>query len=161
LPILQQLGYQQHQIVRSKILQHPFLKIGSKKRPVNLIPDYLFKIEESYTWILDAKAPNENIIQGDNIEQVYSYAIHPEIRSKFFALCNGKEFVLFRQDKEKPLLYFTMQEIKYHWKELETYLSSHSFQSGKNFQYTSVKKASHSKGEFDYTNRPLLEELPA
>jgi hypothetical protein len=101
LPLLQALGYEQAQIVRSKALQHPFLKIGSKKRPITLVPDYLLKVEDSYAWVLDAKAKNEEIKTGDNVEQVFSYSIHPEIRSKFFALCNGRAFSLFRQDKQK------------------------------------------------------------
>ncbi len=41
LPILKQLGYKSENIVRRKTLEHPFLKIGSKKRPIKLIPDYL------------------------------------------------------------------------------------------------------------------------
>ncbi len=96
LPLLFALGYQNQHIVRSKTLQHPFLKIGSKKRPINLIPDYLLKVEDSYAWVLDAKAPNQNIKTGDNVEQVFSYSIHPEIRTKFFALCNGRAFSLLR-----------------------------------------------------------------
>lgn len=160
LPLIQALGYQNSQIVRSKRLQHPFLKIGSKKRPINLVPDYLFKIEDSYAWVLDAKSPTENITTSDHIEQVYSYAIHPEVRTKFFALCNGKEFILFRQDQEEPLIYFAMQEIDAHWQDLQVYLSPSSFQSGKTFTYTSVKKAIQTKGEFDYLNRTLLEEIP-
>jgi DNA modification methylase len=159
LPIIQRLGYNNTQIVRSKSLQHPFLKIGSKKRPVNIVPDYLFKIEDSYAWVLDAKAPTETIISGNNLEQIYSYAIHPEVRTKFFALCNGKEFILFRQDQEQPLLYFLLQDIENHWEEILSYLSPSSFQSGKNFTYTSVKKAQFTE-EFDYSKRPLLEELP-
>ena len=47
LPLLKALGYTNHNIVRSKTLQHPYLKIGSKKRPVNLVPDYLFRIDSS------------------------------------------------------------------------------------------------------------------
>jgi len=31
LPILEKLGYKQENIIRSKTLQHPFLKVGSKK----------------------------------------------------------------------------------------------------------------------------------
>ena len=159
LPIIKRLGYNHAQVVRSKSLQHPFLKIGSKKRPVNLVPDYLFKIEDSYAWVLDAKAPTENITSGDNIEQIFSYAIHPEVRTKFFALCNGREFILFRQDEEQPLLYFLLQDIENYWQEIISYLSPSSFQSGKNFTYTSVKKA-QTTSEFDYLKRPLLEELP-
>ncbi|PZU99953.1 MAG: DNA methylase [Pseudanabaena sp.] len=160
LPIIHRLGYKNTQVVRSKTLQHPFLKIGSKKRPVNLVPDYLFKIEDSYAWVLDAKAPTETITSGDSLEQIFSYAIHPEVRTKFFSLCNGKEFILFRQDEKQPILYFQLQDIENYWDEIVSYLSPSSFQSGKNFTYTSVKKARAKSEVFDYSTRPLLEELP-
>ncbi len=164
LPIIQHLGYIQNQIVRSKALAHPFLKIGSKKRAINLVPDYLFKIEDNFAWVLDAKAPNEDIMQGGNVEQVYSYAIHPEIRTKFFALCNGREFILFRQDEAQPLLFFQIKDIAQHYDQLERYLSPNSFQSGKAFAYTTptttTKTAQTNKAtDFDYLARPLLEEI--
>jgi hypothetical protein len=111
LPILQQLGWQQPQIIRSKSLENPFIKIGSKKRQIKQVPDYLFKVEDSYAWVLDAKAPNELIVNSDNVEQVYSYSMHPEVRTKFFALCNGKEFVLYHQDEATPILFFPLSEI--------------------------------------------------
>jgi len=108
LPVLKQLGYEQQNIVRSKTLKHPFLKIGSnKKREIKLIPDYLLKVEENYAWVLDAKAPNKKIVYDENVEQVYSYSIHPEIRSAYFALCNGVEFSLFRTtNPSEPILFF-------------------------------------------------------
>ncbi|MCC5944398.1 MAG: type I restriction enzyme HsdR N-terminal domain-containing protein [Bernardetiaceae bacterium] len=160
LPILQQLGYAQPQIVRSKTLEHPFLKIGSKKRKVNLVPDYLLKIEDAYAWVLDAKSPTENISHSDHIEQVYSYAIHPEVRTKFFALCNGREFILFRQDQEKPLLFFPLKDIAQHWENLSQYLAPDSFQSGKQFAYTPhAKKSKKQKQQFDYLQQPLLGEI--
>ena len=81
LPILKELGYTEENIVRSKKLEHPFLKIGSKKRPITLYPDYSIKVENNFAWVLDAKAPNEKIKDSENVEQVYSYASHPEIRS--------------------------------------------------------------------------------
>ena len=160
MPILYALGYGQTHIVRSKALQHPFLKIGSKKRPVTLIPDYLLKVEDNYAWVLDAKAPKEDIKVGGNIEQVYSYSIHPEIRTKFFALCNGLAFSLFRQDTQEPILYFELADIADYWEQLSGYLSADSFQSGKTFTYVSVKKATQSKANFDYVNCQLLEEIP-
>ena len=159
LPILKNLGYKIEQIIRSKSLQHPFLKIGSKKRPVNLVPDYLLKVEENYAWVLDAKAPNELITTGEHIEQIYSYAIHPEIRTKFFALCNGREFVVFRLDSstpETPELYFELRDIKRYWEKLGNLLGSNAFQTGKTFQYT--PKGTNTE-KFDYSNRPLLEEI--
>ncbi|GAB4200516.1 MAG: hypothetical protein OHK0057_24920 [Thermoflexibacter sp.] len=164
LPILQGLGYAGKQIVRSKALANPFLKVGSQKRQIKQVPDYLLKTEAeslNYAWVLDAKAPNENITEGENVAQVYSYAIHPEVKTKFSALCNGKEFILFRQDEEKPLLYFSLNQINSYWDELQSYLAPSAFQSGKDFSYTTVKTVkSGVKDESDYINRPLLDEMP-
>lgn len=158
LPILKELGYTQDNIIRSKTLQHPFLKVGSKKRPINLVPDYALKVENNFAWVLDAKAPNQKIINDDNVEQVYSYASHPEIRSNYFTLCNGLEFSLFRtSDTDKPILFFTMEEIEQYWNELKMFLSPNSFQVGKNFVYEPQTKY---KSGFEYNDRPLLEEIP-
>lgn len=158
LPIIKELGYTQENIVRSKTLQHPFLKIGSKKRPINLIPDYALKVENNFAWVLDAKAPNQKIINDDNVEQVYSYATHPEIRSNYFTLCNGLEFSVFRTaDTDKPVLFFELENIENHWQDLKLLLAPTSFQVGKNFVYE--PKAIYKSG-FDYNNRPLLEEIP-
>lgn len=160
LPILKALQYPQQDIIRSKTLQHPFLKIGSKKRPVNLVPDYALKVENNFAWVLDAKAPNQKIINDENVEQVYSYATHPEIRSNYFALCNGLAFSLFRTtDTDKPILFFPIDEIEKNWNDLSLYLSPNSFQVGKNFTYDTTIATAKPKGQFDYGNRPLLEEI--
>ena len=99
LPLLRYLGYKRENIVRSLTLQHPFLKTGSnRKTPIHLIPDYVLKIENRYAWVLDAKGPRESLLDDDYVGQAYSYAVHPEIRSNFFALCNGIEFALYRTD---------------------------------------------------------------
>ena len=140
LPILKHLGYEQQNIVRSKTLTHPFLKVGSnKKREIKLIPDYLLKVEENYAWVLDAKAPNQRVNDSDHIEQVYSYASHPEIRSTYFALCNGMEFSLYRRESTNtPILLFSLDEIEHYWVQLNIFLSPNSFQVGKNFTYNTT-----------------------
>lgn len=162
LPILKELGYQQSDIIRSKTLEHPFLKIGSKKRiPIKLIPDYALKIENNFAWVLDAKSPDKKINDQDNVEQVYSYASHPEIRSTYFAICNGLEFSLYRRElTNEPILYFSVDEIEYHWEKLCRLLSPDSFQLGKNIGYDTTNATLKPKGEFDYSKRPLLEEIP-
>lgn len=160
LPILDALGYTGNNIVRSKTLKHPFLKIGSKKRPINLIPDYVLKVQNNFAWVLDAKAPNQNIKEGDNIEQVYSYATHPEIRSNYFALRNGLEFSVFKtMETNLPVLFFAIAEIDHHWESLVQYLSPNSFQLGKKIDYETTIVTAKIKGKFDYKNRPLLEEI--
>jgi len=162
LPILKELGYSQDNIVRSKTLQHPFLKIGSNKKiPIKLIPDYSLKVAENFAWVLDAKSPEQNINDNDNIEQVYCYSTHPEIRSTYFALCNGLQFSLFRREStNRPILFFNLDEIEYSWEKLAMYLSPSSFQVGKYFSYDTTSATAKPGGEFSYTNRPLLEEIP-
>jgi len=161
LPILRELGYQESSIFRSKTLKHPFLKIGSKKRPIRLIPDYSLKVADNFAWVLDAKSPLEKVNDSDNVEQVYSYAAHPEIRSTYFALCNGLNFSLYRniQNTDNPLLCFAVNEIENHWEELAGFLSPDSFQIGKSISYENTVAPLKSYRQFDYHNRPLLEEI--
>jgi 16S rRNA G966 N2-methylase RsmD len=160
VPILKELGFTHENILREKPLKSPFLRVGSKKRPVNLIPDYVLKVENGFAWVLDAKAPNQKIINDDNVEQVYSYATHPEIRSNYFALCNGLEFACFRTtDTANPILFFPINEINKHWNCLAKILSPESFQPGKTFTYN--KNSENNKlEEFNYLTRPLLKEIP-
>lgn len=107
---------------------------------------------------MDAKAPDQKIINDENVEQVYCYATHPEIRSNYFALCNGLQFSVFRTtDTGTPVLLFDVEEIERYWDDLNLFLSPNSFQIGKNFVYE--PKVEYKNG-FDYTNRPLLEEIP-
>jgi 16S rRNA G966 N2-methylase RsmD len=158
-PLLKELGFSRENIILEKPLKSPFLKIGSKKRAVNLIPDYALKVENSFAWVLDAKASNQKIINSDHVEQVYSYATHPEIRSNYFALCNGLEFACFRTtDTEKPILYFRVSEIDKHWQALQNLLSPNSFQIGKIL--VPENPVLPPKTNFDYSKRPLLKEIP-
>lgn len=159
LPILKELGYQQENIVRSKTLQHPFLKLGSNKKiAIKLVPDYILKVENNYAWVLDAKSPEKNLNDDDYVQQVYSYASHQEVRSAYFALCNGKEFVLYRTESNKPTLKVDILEIDQDWDKLKMFLSPSSFQLGKNIVYENVFV--NKKETFDYSTRPLLEDIP-
>lgn len=160
LPILKALGYQQKNIIRSKKLIHPFLKVGTKKIAIHTYPDYSLKVEDNFAWVLDAKSPQESVTEYEYVEQAFSYASHREINTVYFALCNGKDFILFRtQSPDKPVLYFSLSEIAFHWDELSFFLSPNSFQIGKSFTYDSTSATAKPKG-FDYENRPLLEEIP-
>jgi len=147
-PILKELGWTNMSILREKRLNSPFLKTGSKKRAVNLVPDYLLQVEGSYAWVLDAKAPAQKVLDEDNIEQVYSYAAHPEVRSNYFALCNGIEFACFRTNETaKPILYFRIDEIGQYWEALKKILSADSFHSGKKFEYALAAPAAETQRE--------------
>ena len=159
LPILKELGYEQKNISRSKKLTHPFLKVGTKKIAIKSYPDYLLKVENNYAWVLDAKSPIESTTEYENKEQVYSYAGHREINTVYFALCNGKEFSLYRtMSADIPILSFAISEIDYYWTKLKYFLSPDSFQIGKNYTYENTNATAKPIG-FDYKNRPLLEEI--
>jgi hypothetical protein len=80
-------------------------------------------VDGNFTFVLDAKAPSEEIKTGDNVEQVYSYAIHPEIRVELFALCNGRELILFDVHQKEPILYLHLSEIKHFWTDVHKYLA--------------------------------------
>lgn len=125
-PIIKGLGYSVNkpfQIIRSRKLLHPYVSIGSLRKEIFITPDYLFEIEGKPAWILDAKSPSESIVKSNHTEQAYSYAIHTEVRAKYFALCNGKEFVLYSVDQIDPVLHFPIQSIPAYWNNLCFYLS--------------------------------------
>ncbi|MCX8507226.1 MAG: DNA methyltransferase [Alphaproteobacteria bacterium] len=162
LPMLYALGYNNDlcSIVRSKILSVPYAKIGSSRRKITVIPDYTLKINDSNAWILDAKSPNESVTDSEHIQQAYYYAVHFEIRAKYFALCNGREFALYRTDnaENRPILNFALCDIADHWQNLAAILSPDAFQTGKKEIYLPL--TSHKQRNFDYATRPLLNEIP-
>ena len=125
-PILKKLGYSassENKIIRSKNLKHPFCYFGTKKHSVNIVPDYTFEIDGENKWILDAKRPTEDIRSGKNVAQAYSYAVHQEIRSEIYCLCNGKEITVFDVKHNKPVLDIHIKDLKENWNELEKFLS--------------------------------------
>ncbi len=129
-PILKKLNYRafgRNRILREKAVTHPFVQTGSTKREIINFPDYLLEVNGKYAWVLDAKAPNEEIKTGKNKEQAYFYAIHPEIRVEFYGLCNGREFILFHITERNPLLYFQVDEINMYWDDLKKLLSPDAF----------------------------------
>ena len=97
-PLLRHIGFSAsgvNRIVRSRALTHPYVMFGSQTRKINIIPDYLIEVNGDPCFVLDAKAPTQEIVSGENVAQVYSYAIHPEVRAWNYGLCNGKSLALF------------------------------------------------------------------
>lgn len=124
-PMLRKLGYQpsgEQSVVRSKSLQHPFIYVGTRRHPVTIIPDYTLYFRGQAVLIVDAKAPGESVTSRPNVQQAYSYAIHPEVKAKHFALCNGREFALYTVDSASPVLLLPFSEYESRWDALEKYL---------------------------------------
>jgi hypothetical protein len=125
-PLLKALGYQptgKQRMQRSQSLLHPFVMIGSQKRKVYIIPDYTLFYDDQVVLVLDAKRPSESIIKSEHVEQAFSYAIHPEIRARSYALCNGHELVLYDIDRSGPVFQVKMAEIEQSWNEVLKHLS--------------------------------------
>lgn len=109
--ILEALGFvlkndkkpQKLEMVLSKTLKAQ-IQIGSNTTiQKDLTPDYMLFVEGKAHCILDAKAPNVKIHKDSKAEkQAKSYLLaYP---SPFYALCNGKSFVLFKADTQETLL---------------------------------------------------------
>jgi hypothetical protein len=113
-PLLKGLGYSAggtNKIVRSRSLAHPYVMFGSTKKKLTYIPDYLLEVDDKPCFVLDAKAPNEDIEKGDNAAQVYSYAIHPEVRAWNYGLCNGRSLSLFEVNSIVPKQSYDLTQI--------------------------------------------------
>ena len=129
VPILKRLGYSAsgpHQIVRSKALLHPFVMIGSKKHPINIIPDYLLHAEGRPALVLDAKRPDAQLVKSKHAEQAYSYAIHPDVRVRFYALCNGRQLVAYDIYGIAPIFAMDFADIEKEWDVVNSVLSPKS-----------------------------------
>jgi len=156
-PILGELGYTasgKNKIQRSKKLRHPFVKTGVGKRHITNYPDYLLSVDGKNAWVLDAKSPGEEVLTGEHRDQAYFYAIHPQIRVKYYALCNGKEFALFAVDQDDPILHFHVSEYKKHWEILRSYVAPKVFGS----RPLETEKLFE---DFDYTTAKILPEIAA
>lgn len=139
-PLLKILGYsafdKSNCIIREPHLEHPFTKFGTHNFKIHIIPDYLIKVNGKNAFIIEAKCPLENIRNGKNVEQAYSYAINIKVQVKRFVLCNGKEICIFDVDKEEPLLYFCLGNAnERNWKQVFELLSPAAFTNSHIFNY--------------------------
>ena len=103
--------------------------VGSNKRiKANdiVIPDYLLCVDSKAHCVLDAKAPTEKIApQTNNERQAFYYAINKEIKAPFYALCNGKEWIIYETAKQEILLQIDLKnELDSKFGELEQILTT-------------------------------------
>ena len=154
--ILEALGFvlkndkkpQKLEMVLSKTLKAQ-IQIGSNTTiQKDLTPDYMLFVEGKAHCILDAKAPNVKIHKDSKAEkQAKSYLLaYP---SPFYALCNGKSFVLFKADTQETLLEIDIE------KELNS-----KFNALKNFIATTLNSAPTPKKSKQSDEWYLSREIP-
>ena len=120
-PVLRRVGYRpsgEVRVERSKPLVHPFVMIGTKKHPVNIVPDYTLFLGPQALMVLEAKAPSEPIVESKHVEQAYSYAIHPEVRCDHYGLCNGRELAIYNVRQWEPTFRIGLRDVDRQWDEV-------------------------------------------
>lgn len=113
-PLLNLIGFsslKDPKIVRGRQLKHPYVMIGAKKHPINIIPDYLILLKDTVRLVIEAKGPKENIDDGNHVAQAYSYSIHPEVRAKYYCLCNGHKLNIFNILKVQSVKSFNLENL--------------------------------------------------
>jgi hypothetical protein len=80
-------------------------------------------VNGKFAWTLEAKAPYEDLLNTKHVEQAYSYAIHSEVRVPYFALCNGREFILYHISNPHPMLQFPVGALGNYWENLVAVLA--------------------------------------
>lgn len=124
-PLVRHLGFRPLgalRVRRSQPLIHPFVHIGSTKYRVNITPDYTLFVDDKPVLVIEAKRPSEELARSKNAEQAYSYAIHPDVRSPHYALCNGRRLVVYSIFQFEPVLDVLVSEIPQRWAEVERVL---------------------------------------
>lgn len=99
-PLIAMLGYERgtvNDVRRELTLTYDRVFLGRKKKtdpPLRGRVDYALVVTGAGRWALDAKAPNEEITQ-DAVEQVITYARHPEIGGSYAVVLNGRTLVVY------------------------------------------------------------------
>ncbi len=122
-PLLEQLGFvlkdskqsqknSKLEMVLSLKLTSPTITGSNEKITFTRFPDYVLYVDSKPHCVLDAKAPKIKITSQSKAErQAFFYAINPEIKAPFYALCNGLEFNLFETTKQELLQSFSCEEL--------------------------------------------------
>ncbi|MBE9126073.1 MULTISPECIES: DNA methyltransferase [unclassified Coleofasciculus] len=140
-PLLESLGYRsgiENAIERNVSLKVSYVKIGTKKINISTYPDYVLSVAQTRKWVLDAKNPDESVLDVEHIFQVHSYAMHKEINVRLYALCNGNELALYRtiDNTNEPVFYIRREELVERWDELYQLLSVEAFQNRLHYHVT-------------------------
>lgn len=133
-PLLKALGYSPtgpHRMTRSKTLTDPYCIIGTQKRKINIFPDYTLSVNNKNVLVLDAKSPQESVDDKHHHQQAYSYAIHPDVRARYYGICNGRELLIFDRDTITPVLRTSLKSLqtKNNWAEVYNLISVVAFES--------------------------------
>lgn len=107
VPLLKQLGFvlkdskqsqknSRLEIVLSLKLTSPTITGSNEKITFTRFLDYVLYVVSKPHCVLDARASKVEVsTQSKTERQAFYYAINPELKAPFYALCNGKSLTLF------------------------------------------------------------------
>jgi hypothetical protein len=87
--------------------------------------------------IVEAKSPNIDIADTKYLEQAYSYAIHPDVRAKYYVLCNGRKITVFDINKIESIYSSSLEKLKLkkEWDALYNLISVQAFTKPKTLNF--------------------------
>lgn len=100
-PITNYLGYKpgtKNDVRTDVLVTYPRISLGRKKGKDPILrgkADYVYEIERTWRWVLEAKSPSRKLSNND-IWQAHGYANHPQIRAIYFCVSNGYEFRIYQ-----------------------------------------------------------------
>lgn len=119
-PLLKELGFMNRDSKNPKPLElalslkitAPTILGSNEKITFTRFPDYVLYVDSRPHCVLDAKAPKIEINAQSKAErQTFYYAINPELKAPFYALCNGKSLTLFETNGQNLLKEFSCEEL--------------------------------------------------
>lgn len=118
-PLLEQLGFvfkdsteSRLEMVLSLKLTSPTITGSNEKITFTRFPDYVLYVDSKPHCVLEIKAPQVEISAQSKAErQAFYYAINPELKAPFYALCNGKSLTLFETNGQNLLKEFLCKEL--------------------------------------------------
>jgi Type I restriction enzyme R protein N terminus (HSDR_N) len=136
-PLINSLGYKagaENKASREVplVLRYPRSSLGRKKPRTDPYlrgrADYILEVRGHARWVLEAK-PSSEEIDEDCIEQAWSYANHPEVRAVYFAVSNGRDFLVYRTSAppgSEPILQVSCRELTKSYDAIAQLLSADS-----------------------------------
>ena len=112
-PLLKELGFESKKSISGLTLKRSVALtsdtiLGSNKSIKAkdlIIPDYVLYIDGKPQCILDAKKPKVDINSASKSErQAFYYASNSQIKSPFYALCNGRSLTLYQTSNQELVL---------------------------------------------------------
>lgn len=99
---LRMLGYRLPKDLRNApALESPEYYVGTRKK-TSIFPDHLVYVDDLVAFVLEAKSPSVKLGK-EQIGQVLSYALHPEIQSNLAVLTNGIRTIIIHVKRREPI----------------------------------------------------------